>query len=311
MITWPTSQIEIPFLIAGPRSVTAVFAQICFYEVTLAIDLAGLSQIHLPATDPSCSRTSSKPAHSIVVGLHTHALSVIAQKSMSARALAAPPPDISRGFLPWRLSDAGLGPSRSAAIGRHPKPSTEADVSQHYSISSSASTRMDCGTTRPSVFAVLMLMTSSNLVGRSTGMSFGLVPRKTFPPEHKDAELAVGVEKGSRHSSSIRHPPGCPRIWKMPGSRLHGKRSAHRYGPAENRRKKDRSGTISPATPPPWRTQRGDLDLGNPSRPSSCTTRFAAEFLARLATACAWAASGPEPPQFDQQGRMTMRRWLP
>src|SRR6266403_1147885 len=50
-----------------------------------------------------------------------------------------------------------------------------------HSISSSAAICIDCGTASPSVFAVLVLMTSSNLVGRSTGRSFGLVPRKTFP----------------------------------------------------------------------------------------------------------------------------------
>jgi hypothetical protein len=117
--------LKIPFLIAGPRSVTAVFAQICFYEVTLAIDLAGLSQIHLPATDPSCAATSSASTL-ISVGCQ-HALP--SYTKIHSAALAAPPPDISRGFLPWRLSDAGLGPSRSAAIGRHPKPSTIPDSS--------------------------------------------------------------------------------------------------------------------------------------------------------------------------------------
>jgi hypothetical protein len=114
--------LKIPFLIAGPRSVTAVFAQICFYEVTLAIDLAGLSQIHLPATDPSCAATSS--ASTLISVGRQHALP--SYTKIHSAALAAPPPDISRGFLPWRLSDAGLGPSRSAAIGRHPKPSTKA-----------------------------------------------------------------------------------------------------------------------------------------------------------------------------------------
>lgn len=43
-----------------------------------------------------------------------------------------------------------------------------------HSISSSASMRMGCGTARPSAFAVCMLMTSSNFVGRSTGRSSGL-----------------------------------------------------------------------------------------------------------------------------------------
>ena len=55
------------------------------------------------------------------------------------------------------------------------------DLSRHYSISSSAATRMACGTSRPSVFAVLVLMTSSNLVGRWTGSSSGLAPRNILP----------------------------------------------------------------------------------------------------------------------------------
>ncbi|MGA2998969.1 hypothetical protein, partial [Bradyrhizobium sp.] len=43
-------------------------------------------------------------------------------------AIPAPPPTISRGFFLWRLSDAGLGARRTAAIGRHPKPSTKPEV---------------------------------------------------------------------------------------------------------------------------------------------------------------------------------------
>jgi hypothetical protein len=39
-------------------------------------------------------------------------------------APAAPPPPISRGFLPWRLSDTGPGACRPVAMGRHPKPFT-------------------------------------------------------------------------------------------------------------------------------------------------------------------------------------------
>ena len=45
-----------------------------------------------------------------------------------------------------------------------------------YSITSSARRSNEGGTVRPSAFAVFMLMTSSNLVGCSTGRSEGLVP---------------------------------------------------------------------------------------------------------------------------------------
>ena len=47
---------------------------------------------------------------------------------------------------------------------------------QHYSITSSARTRNDSGIVSPSAFAVLRLITSSNLVGCSTGKSAGLAP---------------------------------------------------------------------------------------------------------------------------------------
>jgi hypothetical protein len=50
-----------------------------------------------------------------------------------------------------------------------------------HSINSSASTCIDCGTASPSVLAVLALMISSNFVGRNTGRSSGLAPRKILP----------------------------------------------------------------------------------------------------------------------------------
>ena len=43
-------------------------------------------------------------------------------------ALAAPPCLTTRGFLPWRLSDAGPGACPTVAMGRHPKPFTEPDL---------------------------------------------------------------------------------------------------------------------------------------------------------------------------------------
>src|SRR5262249_11684795 len=48
----------------------------------------------------------------------------------------------------------------------------------HHSITSSARASSVGGTSRPSVLAVLRLMTRSNLVGCSTGMSPGFVPCK-------------------------------------------------------------------------------------------------------------------------------------
>jgi hypothetical protein len=69
----------------------------------------------------------------------------------------------------WRLSDAGHGASRIAAIGRHPKPITQTDsciaARKLYSITSSARTSNEGGTVRPSALAVFMLMMSP-LFGR-------------------------------------------------------------------------------------------------------------------------------------------------
>jgi hypothetical protein len=50
------------------------------------------------------------------------------------------------------------------------------EVIKGYSITSSAATSSVCGTVRPSAFAVLRLMTKSNLVGCSTGKSMGFAP---------------------------------------------------------------------------------------------------------------------------------------
>jgi hypothetical protein len=50
-----------------------------------------------------------------------------------------------------------------------------------YSITSSARASSVGGTSRPSAFAVLRLMTSSNLVGCITGKSAGLSPLRILP----------------------------------------------------------------------------------------------------------------------------------
>jgi hypothetical protein len=50
-----------------------------------------------------------------------------------------------------------------------------------YSITSSARASSVGGISRPSVFAVLRLMTSSNLVGCITGKSAGLSPLRILP----------------------------------------------------------------------------------------------------------------------------------
>ena len=62
----------------------------------------------------------------------------------------------------------------SASVGMSQSvPATEV---ASYSITSSARASKEGGTVRPSALAVFMLITSSNLVGCSTGRSEGLAP---------------------------------------------------------------------------------------------------------------------------------------
>jgi hypothetical protein len=62
-----------------------------------------------------------------------------------------------------------------------------------YSITSSAIESTPAGIVRPSAFAVLRLMTSSNLVGVCTGRSAGLSPLNDAPSV--DARLIIGLGK--------------------------------------------------------------------------------------------------------------------
>src|SRR5215211_7642040 len=50
-----------------------------------------------------------------------------------------------------------------------------------YSITSSARSKIDAGTVKPSVLAVLRLTKSSNLAGCMTGRSAGFVPWRILP----------------------------------------------------------------------------------------------------------------------------------
>jgi hypothetical protein len=61
-----------------------------------------------------------------------------------------------------------------------------------YSITWSARSRMDCGTVRPSAFAVFMLTTSSNFVGCSTGRSAGLAPLRILSTYVATSRYAAG-----------------------------------------------------------------------------------------------------------------------
>src|SRR3954452_12067093 len=69
-------------------------------------------------------------------------------------------------------------PRRSCLVDRTRRRTGSASF---HSITSSARARSDCGTVMPSLLAVFRLMTSSNLVGCSTGRSAGLAPFRIFP----------------------------------------------------------------------------------------------------------------------------------
>ena len=60
-------------------------------------------------------------------------------------------------------------------------PSSVMKSRRAHSITSSARASSVGGTSRPSAFAVLRLISSSNFVARSTGMSGGLAPLRMRP----------------------------------------------------------------------------------------------------------------------------------
>ena len=80
------------------------------------------SQPSIPAAVACLSRYCSRrgPSRSFA---HTFGVSQIP----IAKA-AAPPPTTARGFVPWRLSDAGQRVRGSVDHRRHPKPCTVADI---------------------------------------------------------------------------------------------------------------------------------------------------------------------------------------
>src|SRR4051812_28532157 len=71
--------------------------------------------------------------------------------------------------LTWCLSPRSWGCHRSG-------PGIHQEVAPSHSMTSSARASSDCGSVRPSSFAVLRLRTTENLVERSIGMSPGFGP---------------------------------------------------------------------------------------------------------------------------------------
>src|SRR5258707_7123787 len=75
-----------------------------------------------------------------------------------------------------------------------------------YSIPWSARSRNDSGIVRPSALAALRFMTSSNLVGVSTGSSLGRAP-----PENSVDQKQRTDNEGSCLAAGIIHEEGCTR----------------------------------------------------------------------------------------------------
>src|SRR6266481_976950 len=67
------------------------------------------------------------------------------------------------------------------------------NLPSHHSITSSAIASRFGGTSRPSVFAVLRLMVSSNLVGCHTGNSDGLAPWRAAPRRQRASGYVTAV----------------------------------------------------------------------------------------------------------------------
>src|SRR5206468_10831408 len=80
-----------------------------------------------------------------------------------------------------RLAGALLRAHRKRPRDRRTADTQNEIPARDHSIISSARRRIDCGTVMPSAFAVLRLITSSNLVGCCTGRSAGLAPVRILP----------------------------------------------------------------------------------------------------------------------------------
>src|SRR5215472_5007093 len=81
--------------------------------------------------------------------------------------------------LAWRVRD-----DKRHGVLRRPRDRSAADErderAARHSITSSARARKDSAIAMPIAFAVLLLITSSNFVGCSMGMSLGCLPCKIF-----------------------------------------------------------------------------------------------------------------------------------
>ena len=142
------------------------------------IDLRGSRQIPASAAGQSCAETSATNAFNGVA--YHHPPRPPRPNPHSARSTTAA---TSRGFLPWRLSDAGptLGVRghlrhRPASETLHKTGRERSQQKRSYSITSSARIRNASGISRLIALAALRLITSSKRVGTSIGRLPGFSP---------------------------------------------------------------------------------------------------------------------------------------
>src|SRR5262249_18439386 len=109
---------------------------------------------------------------------------VVVLRQLQVEALAVHPGGDPADAGP-RVEPRAQRPERAVVRGQRApgeaerRPEELAALVEHgYWMISSARSSTDCGIVRPSAFAVLRLITSSNFVGRSTGRSAGLAPLK-------------------------------------------------------------------------------------------------------------------------------------
>ena len=120
-------------------------------------------------------------------------IAVSCARAASGHAVALAITDMNSRRLMGAPSRRGLHPTTSvnkrccasqqnwaAHVGSANNRLTQRSKQPRHSITLSARTRNDSGIVSPRAFAVLRLITSSNLVGCSIGMSATLMPRKSW-----------------------------------------------------------------------------------------------------------------------------------
>src|SRR5436305_2901495 len=94
----------------------------------------------------------------------------------NAELVSAPDDPIELVLAVAAVNELSPGKPDQRFVTRAPRQGSAWPGWNAYSITSSARARMVWGTTKPRSFAVLRLMTNSNLVGCSTGRSAGFAP---------------------------------------------------------------------------------------------------------------------------------------